>query len=243
MPSIHLLPFEVADGPHNMAADEVMLHRAAAGIASLRFYGWSAPTLSLGYFQPAAARLAEPQLAQLPWVRRPSGGATLVHDRETTYALAVPPGLPWQTGEPWLPRMHRIIAAGLRSLGIARNLSLVEKESLQGNGLCFQQLTPGDLECVGTKVAGSAQRRHRRCLLQHGGILLAQSSYTPQLPGLLELAGLSQSVERVAHAVAAAFEKETGWLVEPAPWTSQERLQIRALANAKYGSPTWNEKR
>ena len=53
MSVVRLLPFADADGPHNMAADEMLLETAGAGQASLRFYGWSAPALSLGYF-PAA---------------------------------------------------------------------------------------------------------------------------------------------------------------------------------------------
>src|SRR5436190_22488839 len=115
-PAIRLLPFATADGPINMAADEVMLLGAADGIASLRFYGWSPATLSLGYFQPAAVRLSDPRLATLPWVRRASGGATLVHDRELTYALALPSGLPWQSEQSWMPRFHAIIAAAFARL-------------------------------------------------------------------------------------------------------------------------------
>src|SRR6516162_5517447 len=92
-----LLPYAVADGPHNMAADEVLLDAACAGLASLRFYGWFEPTVSLGYFQPHAARLPG-----LPYVRRPSGGLMLVHHHEITYALALPAGAPWQGGESWL---------------------------------------------------------------------------------------------------------------------------------------------
>ena len=71
---LRLFPYQVADGPHNMAADEVLLEAAVAGVASLRFYGWSEPTVSLGYFQPRTASAA-PCLAGLPWVRRPSGRA------------------------------------------------------------------------------------------------------------------------------------------------------------------------
>jgi len=52
MSVVRLLPFREADGPHNMAADEMLLEAAGVGQASLRFYGWSAPELSLGYFQP-----------------------------------------------------------------------------------------------------------------------------------------------------------------------------------------------
>ena len=93
---IRLLPFAIADGVTNMAADEVMLRSAADGIASLRFYGWAQATVSLGYFQSHVANRADPKLGALPWVRRPSGGATLVHHHALTYALALPPGDAWQ---------------------------------------------------------------------------------------------------------------------------------------------------
>src|SRR5262249_21106303 len=103
-----LLPYALADGPHNMAAHAVLLEAAAQGVASLRFYGWSAATPSLGYFQSERLRHADPRLAELPYVRRPSGGATLVHHHEVTYALGLPAGSLWQTGESWLRRMHAI---------------------------------------------------------------------------------------------------------------------------------------
>src|SRR2546425_12321855 len=43
-----------ASGAWNMAVDEVLLDGIAAGTAppTLRFYGWTPPCLSLGYFQP-----------------------------------------------------------------------------------------------------------------------------------------------------------------------------------------------
>ncbi len=66
-----LLPWRVADGVSNMAADEGLLEAAAAGIASLRFYAWSRATLSLGYFQPHASRHNPEVLGDLPYVRRP----------------------------------------------------------------------------------------------------------------------------------------------------------------------------
>src|SRR5262249_54297242 len=107
MKHVRVLPLETADGPTNMAADEVLLEAAVAGSASLRFYTWSEPTLSLGYFQHEALRHTDASLAGLPWVRRPSGGATLVHHHELTYALALPAGFDWQPkSQSWLCRFH-----------------------------------------------------------------------------------------------------------------------------------------
>ena len=163
MNAVRLLPFATADGPHNMAADEALLESAIAGAVSLRFYGWSAPTLSLGYFQPQSVRLSDPLLAGLPWLRRPTGGAALVHHHELTYALALPTGRPWQApGESWLARMHAIVAEALADLA-ARPDGVVE-ESKYGEILCFLHHTPGDLRIGRAKVVGSAQRRQRgRC--------------------------------------------------------------------------------
>src|SRR5947207_926902 len=96
-----------------MAADEVMLESAGQGIASLRFYEWSLPSLSLGYFQSAEMRLHDPALAGLEWVRRLTGGGALVHDHELTYALALPASSPWLRelgrANEWIAIMHGVI--------------------------------------------------------------------------------------------------------------------------------------
>ncbi|HMF12602.1 MAG TPA: lipoate--protein ligase family protein, partial [Gemmataceae bacterium] len=137
-----LLPYAVADGPHNMAADETLLHSAIEGTASLRFYGWSPPTLSLGYFQHESVRRADPLLAELPFVRRPSGGHTLVHHHEVTYALALPPGQPWQIlSVPWLRRMHEIVAVTLNALGVRAKLFNPLAKSSVTSVLCFHRFT------------------------------------------------------------------------------------------------------
>ncbi len=114
---VRLLPYQVADGAWQMAADEVLLENAAGGQAGLRCYGWPEATLSLGYFQSAAECQAYPGLSGRPMVRRASGGETLVHDREVTYALGLPAGPPWQKrGQSWPHRMHELIARGSADL-------------------------------------------------------------------------------------------------------------------------------
>jgi lipoate-protein ligase A len=76
MPHVRLLPFAVAGGAWNMAADEALLAAAVAGQASLRFYGWTEATLSLGYFQPVVPARARSELGGLAWVRRPKSAKT-----------------------------------------------------------------------------------------------------------------------------------------------------------------------
>src|SRR5262249_9145280 len=126
---MRLLPFETAAGAWHMAADDALLTAAAAGTASLRFYGWPAATLSLGYFQPSGPARAFPGLASLDWVRRPTGGAALVHHHEVTYALALPPGRTWQPpGASWMSRFHQLLADALAELGVAASLCQREEK-------------------------------------------------------------------------------------------------------------------
>ena len=240
-----LLPRQAMDGVHNMAADETLLESAAGGKASLRFYTWSDPTVSLGYFQPADIRLTDSRLSNLPWVRRPSGGAALIHDRELTYALALPPGRPWQTGASWLTRMHAVIGKALAGLGVqADPFSPVCVESERFTGLlCFQHFTPCDLMIKKAKVVGSAQRKQRGALIQHGGVLLSQSPFTPLLPGIRELSGLDLPAARVADSICNVFASETGWTVSREDWADTELDRIEAIAQEKYGSDAWNLKR
>lgn len=245
MHTIRLLPFETRSGAANMAADEAMLHTAAkSGLASLRWYQWSEPTLSLGYFQAAADRLSDTELAQLAWVRRASGGSALVHHHEVTYALALPPGSDWQPrGESWACRVHHAIAETLATLGAATHAVICGEERKLGPVLCFYDQTPGDLLAQSRKVVGSAQRKQKGALLQHGGILLARSRFTPNLPGIQELTGQRLAAETVAHAVTKRLAEKWDWNIEPGDWTPDEQILQQKFQKERYTNPYWNEKR
>lgn len=245
MAEIRLLPLIEADGASQMAWDEAMLQSAAEqGLAALRFYTWSEATVSLGYFQPAAARLRWPTL---PWLRRATGGNALIHHHELTYALALPPGDDWQPPRlSWLCRMHHLIQAVLRDLGIHTHGVTCSEELRTDDVLCFMQQTPADLTLDRSKVVGSAQRRLRRALLQHGSILLRRSPFAPELPGILDLApdqaeGLTP--ERLARVLADAFANETGWRLTLGEWSRAESDAAFQFRRDKYANPAWNGKR
>ncbi len=235
MDPIRLLPFAELSGVEQMAADDALLTTAAGGTASLRFYTWATPTLSLGYFQPAALRSAYPEL---PWVRRATGGAALVHDRELTYAVALPAGRAWQpAGQSWLCRVHHWVGEALADLGAATEAVVCGRERKLGDALCFEHQSAGDLVSRGSKVVGSAQRKLRGALLQHGGILLRRSASTPSLPGLFELTGVAIEPTELAARLAAKFD------ATPGDWTPAESASRETLVAEKYGHPAWNEKR
>ena len=244
--SCRLLPFRVADGATNMAADHVLLESALNGRTSLRFYGWSEPTLSLGYFQPESIRHQDPGLALLPYVRRATGGEILIHHHEVTYALALPAGQPWQSrsmnAAAWLHRMHRLVSDALRSLSVKPTLASDAPRTASGS-LCFAHPMAGDVLIGSSKIVGSAQRRRRGALLQHGAILLACSPHASSLPGIRELSGLCLSPSEVAEAIVAEFERQCRIPIFPGRWTEPEQWRIAELARHQYAHSSWNQKR
>ena len=245
---LRTLPFASLSGAGNMAADEAMLLSAAEhGRASSRTYSWAEPTLTLGYFQEARVRSDDPLIADLAWVRRSTGGATIVHDpaTELTYSLALPAGAEWQAkGVSWICRMHEFLRETLETVwGVESKLVVCGAEQKLGPILCFRHQTPGDLLVGGHKIAGSAQRKHKGALLQHGSILLRQSPFAPNLPGLLELTQKAIAPHELAIALARRIAVETGWHLHPGPWTDNELTSAKRIEIEKYGSAAWNEKR
>ncbi|MFO0795948.1 MAG: lipoate--protein ligase family protein [Gemmataceae bacterium] len=239
--TLRLLPFASADGATNMAADEALLESAAAGVASLRFYTWTEPTLSLGYFQPAEARAATPGV---PWVRRSTGGAAILHHHELTYALALPPAAEWHGGEPWVCRMHHLLRDELAAAGLAAKAVVCGEEQKLGEVLCFLDQTAGDLLVEGSKVAGSAQRKWKGALLQHGSILLSRSPHAAHLPGINDFAGRELvTAESLAARLTGRVAVAAGCAVAADDWTPLERARTAKIRAEKYADPAWNGKR
>jgi lipoate-protein ligase A len=103
---------------------------------------------------------------------------------------------------------------------------------------------PSEIEAGGRKLVGSAQRRTRRALLQHGSIPLAgdQSLLAELWPGSVdrnrsttvsEAAGREIGIDELAASVRTAFERWLGCGLEPAPLTGREIASI----DARCGSP------
>jgi len=227
-----------------MAADEALLRSALERhVASLRFYTWDEPTLSLGYFQSHVDRLAVPLLANVACVRRPTGGAAILHHLELTYALALPAGASWHTNESWLCRFHHAVAAALKGFGVESWAVVCGEEKKLGPFLCFQHQTPGDLLVAGHKVVGSAQRRPHGATMQHGSILLRRSPHAPGLPGIVDLSRTAIDNADLERRIVAELERETGWAFEADDWTPAERHDAAELERDKYGTIMWNEKR
>jgi lipoyl(octanoyl) transferase len=139
--------------------------------------------------------------------------------------------------------MHHVIAEALKSFGVAADPVVCGREKKLGDVLCFEHQTAGDLLSGPTKVVGSAQRKSHGALLQHGGILLATSEHTPELPGLQERNGVMIPPRLLAENLATRLAKSENWTLTPSDWTDEEHVARARLYDEKYNHPTWNEKR
>lgn len=183
-----------------MAIDTALAAAARSrGEAYLRIYRWSEPSLTLGYFQAANERLNNPALAALPYTRRLSGGGAIVHDRELTYAMALPSGGD-KAAASWLyESLHAWWRDLLQADGYAAALFRdAHKKAINANDeavgapvkpafLCFERRSPVDVVVVDAKIIGSAQRRIDGAILQQGSVLLEASEAAPHLLGLKNL--------------------------------------------------------
>ena len=197
-----------ARGPANMTADEALLDAAAAGAPGGRWYRWSEPTVSLGHFQKPA-ELIGTELARLPAVKRLTGGGAIVHDREWTYAMAVPRSHPLaKSPERFYEAVHGELIAALASAGIHARLRGTGGSSKDDPTLCFLRADPRDVVVTDDagavrKVVGSAQRRRRGAVLQHGSLIASASPEAVGVPGLRELCGLNGDAVRAVVDDAA----------------------------------------
>jgi len=260
-----LIVDEPAEGAWNMAVDEALLERAAeGGPATLRLYRWAEPTLSLGYFQAYADRAGHPPSDGLPCVRRSSGGGALVHDREVTYSLTLPPeALRGRETRGLYCAAHRAVIDTISTLGgDPAGMTLCDPAGGGGRPseepfLCFLRRADGDLlvaeppsGAVDTrpvagryKVTGSAQRKRRGALLQHGGVLLAQSPHAPELPGLAELGVIAARAEAFAESLAGALAKRLELDLSTGGLTTTETAGAERLRAEKHLNPGWVRRR
>ena len=242
----HVLPYEAADGPANMALDEALLDAVAAdaGTAYLRTYGWTVPTLSLGYFQRLADVQLDPRWQTVAIVRRLTGGGAIWHHHEVTYALIVPAGHPRARPNTALYRaVHAAIGEALAGEGIQidRRGDAAPRQTpgRERPLLCFKDRDREDLVYQGFKVVGSAQRRRHGAILQHGSLLLARSPRIPELSGLGDLADVTRSPEywsaRIMEHIPLALDLEP----EAVNLTDELRAQACRLDATIYRTTEW----
>ena len=108
----------------NMALDEALLDSVSRlGKPVLRFYGWTEPAATFGYFQKFSDVERATQLR--PLIRRPTGGGIVPHDADWTYSAVFPPGHEWHLlkAEASYRRIHEWIHSAFAVLKVKTELA------------------------------------------------------------------------------------------------------------------------
>lgn len=207
-----------------MALDEALLEAMPRlRIPVLRFYSWTEPAASFGYFQKYSE--VERLTPLRPLVRRPTAGGIVPHDADWTYSLAFPTTHEWYslTAIQSYERIHRWIQAAFMKLNVPTVLAPERRKAEAGQ--CFIGHEKFDLLWRGQKIAGAAQRRTR------DGLLIQGSIQPPPLP--LQRSDWENAMRETAS--------DARWN----PFTPDQILteKIHQLISRKYSLASYNQKR
>jgi lipoate-protein ligase A len=209
----------------NMAIDEALLEDAT--VPSIRFYRWYFPALSFGYFRrfgDVASYGTERDL-----IRRWTGGGIVFHGEDLTYSIVIPASNAAFSESSILiyEKIHRVLCDVLIANGERAELAFAAGVGDAGTAIidrghsCFANPVRADVMIDGRKIAGAAQRRTRRGLLQQGSIQGVK----------LE----NRLAERFARGLSAnCIEREVDRNI---------LNRARELAQCKYGTDAWLRKR
>ena len=207
----------------NMAIDEALLETATVPL--IRFYRWNSPALSFGYFgkfTDVANHAVERDL-----VRRWTGGGVVFHGDDLTYAIVIPQSDPVfsESSRSIYGAIHAALRNALVADGEPAELApgVVDAWAaiIDRGYSCFANPVRADVMLNGRKIAGAAQRRTRRGLLQQGSI-----QYSDLRNGLSE---------RFARALSTSCS-ELEINRETLDWA-------RELAEQKYRADAWLRRR
>ena len=214
----------------NMAADEFLMEAMTQNTSrpTLRFYSWSEPSISIGYFQNVdeVARRFHSAEKKITVIRRLSGGGLVCHGKDLTFSLAIQSPnhfLPSAARESYLA-VHELLRHALlpmySGLDYARCADTLSPRG-KANRVCFEEPSCHDLLLDGQKVIVASQRRK-------GAVLLHQSAIF--LPG---------ERKTLIDRIVREFQRKWGIEFEQDAWNSQETQIILKTAKDRYCSREW----
>lgn len=250
-----LLDTPPAPGAWNMAVDEALADSVRdGGPPVLRVYRWSPPCLSLGRNQPSDGYdRDEIRRRGIDVVRRPTGGRAVLHHHELTYSVAAREDALGTLRQAYAA-INRALVAGLRRLGVDARLhpAGAGRAPIPSLAPCFEQPVEGEVTAGGHKLVGSAQRRERGVMLQHGSLPIHDDqSGVPELmrPGhavaagdapatLAALLGREPAWDALVDALAEGWEEALGAELERGGLRVVEEERARGH-QARYDDPAW----
>ena len=255
-------------GPLNMAVDEAILRAVAAREAppTVRLYGWSPPTMTLGRGQPYEdADLTALRRHGIVLVRRMTGGPAVLNRDELTFLVVVTVGevrILGSVAESYRGVSEALLHA-LRQLGVrgaeasGREENTNRSQSASRSLVCFEIPSVYEITVGSRKLVGSSQMRVRDGVLQHGSIPLTGdiadiSRFLKARPdparirsravSLEAVVGRYVTWEEVADAVVAAFSDILNLTLVQSPLLPSERKRVEVLMTEKYANEAWTRR-
>lgn len=256
------------NGAMNMAIDEALLVTQNKNKTPpiIRVYQFIPPTLSIGYFQSMEREVDIEHCRQLgfDFVRRPTGGRAVLHDRELTYSaiIAYPNEILNMSLLDSFRYLSRGIIRAIEILGGTAYFSSREDNEINSPS-CFAAPTFSDILINRKKVVGSAQMRNSLGLLQHGSILYEVNipqifyclkmdekarekviaSATNKITSLTEALRKRIGYNDIKEALKRGMEEVLGEEVVPDEVKENEMELARDIYSKKYSTEEWNFKR
>ncbi|MBU1121378.1 MAG: lipoate--protein ligase family protein [Candidatus Omnitrophica bacterium] len=254
------------DGYYNMAVDEaVLLNYSAMKIPTLRIYGWNKPFISVGYNQKISAVIRT--FAKIPFVRRITGGGSIVHHNEVTYSLtcslddlSLPRGVKKSYEKICAFLIHFYAELNLTArfakdilLKNDQNSNLSQAFELgQYSNFCFLAYEYYDLIIKGKKIGGNAQRRKKDIIFQHGSIpqlidlnkvknvINNKESVNNKFTFLDTLLGEKTDFKKLQVLLAKSFKEVFNVDLAQEDFHEDEKKTIEYLKKNKYQKQKWN---
>ncbi len=159
-----LLPTDKeSDYYYHMAVDEALLIGVGENesLATLRFYRWNQPAVSIGYFQDIfqEVKLNNCKKDKVAIFRRMTGGGAVYKDPqgELNYSLVI-------------KENHPLIPADIQKSYHAIQQGVIKGLKILGLDAVISGIN--DITLKGKKISGNAQTRKKGVILQHGTLLL-----------------------------------------------------------------------
>lgn len=183
MNEFRLILDEARSAAMNMAVDEFLMRSVAGGAGPvLRFYQWSTPSVTVGYFEDVAK--VSRRFGRYPVVRRITGGGAVLHGEDLTFSLIMRLPAPYFANDvksSYL-KINEAVRVGLREeypkLDYADCRTVPSQSSKHKERVCFKEPSCYDLLSAGKKVLGGSQRRTNGVMLHQSTLFLSQPKET-----------------------------------------------------------------
>ena len=241
----------------NMAIDEaILVAQKEQPNPTLRFYGWTQPAFSFGYFQDIAAEVDVDTCRAdgIELVKRMTGGGTVVHGWELTYTLILPRGAGELSVSDAYQRIGQSLVKAFQKLGIpAKCHAECSDASQTAQNICLTNPTEHDVMSDNKKLAGVSVRRSRNGIMFQGYIsldmppppILARVSKNPEVQEILREKSTAinidgRSITRSALIQAISETFNLGIAFHSSELSPTEHAQAKILVETKYATAAWN---